>query len=76
MRLPWFRRVWISFIPISLPGWLIFSGLVVYAVYKFREIGSRSHSASDTLINFAFYLVIIGVVYNLIAYFTGRAKNR
>lgn len=40
------------------------------------KIDSRSHSASDTLINFVFYVLIIGVAYNLVAYLTAGAKGR
>ena len=72
MNLPWFKRIGIFFIPTSFVGWLIFIGLIFYAVYIFTDIDKRSHSASDTLINFAFNLLIIAAVYSLIAYFTSR----
>jgi hypothetical protein len=72
MKLPWFKRSGIFFIPVSIIGWIILlSGLAV-AVYIFKDIDSRSHSASDTLINFVFYLLIIGAVYSIIAYLTSR----
>lgn len=73
MKLPWFKRIGIFFIPISIIGWIIFLGGLAYAVYIFRDIDSRSHSASDTLINFAFYLLIIGAVYSLIALLASRS---
>jgi len=72
MKLPWFKRIGIFFIPRSIIGWILFLGVLAYAVYMFRNIDSRSHSASDTLINFAFYLMIIGAVYSLIAFLTSR----
>jgi hypothetical protein len=70
MNLPWFRRRGIFFIPGSLTGWLILSAGICYAVYTFIDIDSRSHSVSDTLINFFFRLLLIGVFYTLIALLT------
>jgi hypothetical protein len=75
MKLNWFKRIAIFFIPSSLPGWLIFSACVVYAVYSFSDIDSRSHSVSDTLINFVFRLVIICAGYSLVAYLASSRKN-
>jgi membrane protein DedA with SNARE-associated domain len=72
MNLPWFKRIGIFFIPITIIGWLIFSGGLIYAVYIFIDTDSRSHSASDTLINFFFNLLLIGAVYSLIGYLTSR----
>jgi hypothetical protein len=43
-----------------------------YAVYTFIDIDKRSHSVSDTLINFVFNLLIIGLFYTVIAYFTEK----
>ena len=76
MQLPWFKRVGIFFIPISFIGWLFLIASIALAVYFFKEIDSRSHSASDTLINFLFYLIIIGAVYSLIAFFTSRKPEK
>jgi hypothetical protein len=75
IKLLWFKRVGIFFIPSTLMGWTILLAAVVYAVYIFLDIDSRSHSASDTLMNFAFNLVIIGAVYSLIAFFTSPGKK-
>lgn len=72
MNLPWFKRIGIFFIPKSIIGWLILVGGLVYVVYVFIDIDSKSHSVSDTLINFVFNLLIIGAVYSLFAYFTSR----
>lgn len=71
----WFRRYGIIFIPDSVTGWLIFVGMLVYAVYSFIDIDSRSHSVSDTLMNFVFRLFLIAVVYLLIGYLTSRPKD-
>jgi len=75
MNLPWFNRIGILFIPTTIIGWLILLAGLAYAGYVFIDIDSRSHSVSDTLINFVFNLLIIGAVYSLIAYLTSRQKN-
>lgn len=76
MKLIWFRRNGIFFIPISLIGWLILLAGVAYAIYSFLDIDSRSHSASDTLINFVFKLLIIFAAYSLIAYLSSRTSQK
>ena len=75
MHLPWFRRTGIFYIPTSVIGWLLFSAALAYAVYVFTEIDSRSHSVSDTLINFVFNLLMIAAVYSLVAYLTSRTSS-
>ncbi len=75
MKLIWFKRNGIFFIPISIYGWIILLVGVVFSIYTFIDIDSRSHSVSDTLRNFVFMLLIIGAVYSLIAYFTSGDKK-
>jgi hypothetical protein len=76
MKLPWFRREGIFYLPVSIPGWIIMLGAFGFAVYTFIDIDSRSHSVSDTLMNFVFRLLIIGAVYTLIAFLTSmRTKD-
>jgi|ERR1700722_19129046 len=75
MRLPWFKRNGIFFIPISIIGWLIFLCGIAYSVYTFIEINNEGHSVSDILMNFVFSLLIIGAVYSLIAYLTIRGTK-
>ena len=72
MHLPWFKRIGIFFIPKTFFGWTILIAGIAYAVYVFIDIDSRSHSASDTLINFVYNLLIIGAVYTLIGFLTSR----
>ncbi len=73
----WFKRKGIFFFPASAMGWLIFVLAGGYTVYLFIDIDSRSHSVSDTLINFIFNLLIIVIVYSAIAFFTSeREENR
>ncbi|MGC1391081.1 MAG: hypothetical protein WA816_08585 [Bacteroidales bacterium] len=72
MKFPWFKRVGIFFVPATIAGWIIFLAGVVFAVISFMDIDGRSHSVSDTMINFVFMLLIIGAVYSLIAFLTTR----
>ena len=72
MNFPWFKRMGIFFFPKSIIGWAILLAGIVYAVYVFIDIDNRSHSVSDTLINFVFNLLIIGAIYSLIAFLTSR----
>jgi hypothetical protein len=76
MNLPWFKRIGIIFIPTTFIGWIILLAGICFAVYKFIEIDRRSHSVSDTLMNFVFQLFIIGIVYTLIAFMTSRKWSR
>jgi hypothetical protein len=70
MKPQWFKRKGIFFIPKSLIGWAIMLIGIIFAIYVFIDIDSRSHSASDTLRPFFIILLIIGVVYTLIAFLT------
>lgn len=70
MKLNWFIRKGIFYQPASIIGWIILALAIVYAVYTFIDIDGRSHSVSDTLMNFAFNLLIIGLVYTVIGYCT------
>ncbi|MBS1543982.1 MAG: hypothetical protein JST14_10140 [Bacteroidetes bacterium] len=74
MNASWFKRVGIFYVPVSLIGWIILAGALVAAVYRFLDIDSRSHSASDTLINFFFNLLILGAVYTLVGFLTSRRE--
>jgi hypothetical protein len=75
MNFPWFRRIGIFYLPVTAAGWLILIAGLVFAVYSFMDIDGRSHSVSDTMINFVFMLLIIGAVYSLIGYLTGRTRK-
>lgn len=76
MKLPWFKRIGIIFIPKNFIGWIIMLAGIGYSVYVFLDIDSKSHSVSDTLINFVFNLLIIGAVYTLIAFLTSRTTTK
>ena len=75
MKLNWFTRKGIIYLPASLAGWLILAAAAAYAVYQFIIIDGRSHSVSDTMINFVFNLLLIGLAYTLIAFFTEARKS-
>jgi len=75
MKLHWFTRKGIFFFPASIVGWLIAAATVAYAIYLFIDIDSRSHSASDTLINWVFNLLIVGVVYSIVGFFTEKPRS-
>jgi len=70
MKLNWFIRKGIFYLPVSVAGWIILVLAAAYAVYTFIDINGQSHSVSDVMINFVFNLLIIGLVYTIIAYFT------
>ncbi|HEY9194754.1 MAG TPA: hypothetical protein VIM77_00755 [Mucilaginibacter sp.] len=72
MKLNWFIRKGIIYYPAAIAGWLILAIALAYAIYTFIDIDRSSHSVSDTLISFVFNLLIIGLVYTLIAYFTEK----
>jgi hypothetical protein len=75
MNLPWFKRIGIIFLPQSIIGWIISLLAIAISVYAFIDIDSRSHSVSDTLINFVFRLLIVFAFYSLIAYLTSRPSK-
>jgi len=72
MNFNWFVRKGILYWPASIFGWIIFLLAVACAVYLFIDIDSRSHSVSDTLINWVFNCLIVGVVYSLIGFLTEK----
>jgi len=72
VNLKWFVRKGIFFFPSSVIGWLIAIAAVGYCVYVFIDIDNRSHSVSDTLINFVFNALLVAVVYSVIAFFTSK----
>jgi len=71
MKLHWFRRAGIVFVPASLQGWLILAAGAAYCVFAFIDIDRKSHSVSDTMMNFVFIFLITGAAYSLVAYLTG-----
>ena len=74
MKLNWFTRKGIIYWPASIIGWVILALAASYAIYTFVEIDNHSHSVSDTMINFVFNLLMIGLMYTVIGYFTEARK--
>jgi membrane protein DedA with SNARE-associated domain len=72
MKKNWFKRRFITYVPVSLMGWLILLAILVYAVYTFIDIDSRSHSASDTIMNFAFNMLLVYIIYLIVGFLTSR----
>ena len=72
---PWFRREGLFFKPIAFMGWLLFVAGIIFSVYVFIAIDQKSHSASDTLMNFAFNFLLIACGYSLVGYLTSRDKE-
>lgn len=70
----WFRKKGILYWPISIAGWIIFIAVLIVLIVQFISIDRSSHSISDTLMNFVFNVLIIGIFYSLIAYFTSKKK--
>jgi len=75
MKLNWFTRKGIIYWPASIAGWVILVLAAAFAIYTFIDIDKDSHSVSDTLTNFVFNLLLIGLVYTIVAYFT-EAKRK
>jgi hypothetical protein len=75
MKLNWFTRKGIIYWPASIAGWAILVLAAAFAIYSFIDIDKASHSVSDTLTNFVFNLLLIGLAYTIIAYFT-EAKRK
>jgi hypothetical protein len=72
----WFtRKGIIIYWPASIVGWIIFILAAAYAIYLFIDIDSRSHSGSDTLINWVFNCLIVGVVYSVIGFLTEKKAS-
>lgn len=76
MKFNWFVRKGILFVPHSAIGWVILAGMATYSIYLFVVIDSKSHSASDTLMNWAVRLLILGVVYSVIGFLTMGREQR
>jgi hypothetical protein len=76
MKRNWFKRRFITYVPVSIMGWLILLAILVYAVYTFIDIDSRSHSASDTLMNFAFNMLIVYIIYLIVGFLTSSRSGK
>lgn len=68
----WFLRKGIFYRPVSFIGWGVLALALAYLAWAFVDIDSRSHSASDTLMNWFFNVLLVGTAYSLIGYFTEK----
>jgi hypothetical protein len=74
MKLNWFTSKGLIYWPVSIVGWVILIIALTCAIYSFIDVDSHSHSVSDTLINFVFNLLLIGLAYTILAFFTETKK--
>lgn len=75
MKKGWFVRKGMLFFPSSFAGWLVAVFSLIYCVYRFIELDSNSHSASDTLRPFLITVLIVFIIYSLIGVVAG-GKNK
>jgi hypothetical protein len=59
--------------PASWKGWLMIFIYLVGLVYSFIQIDSRSHSVSDTLINFFPRFLILTALLTILTYLKGES---
>ena len=76
MKLPWFKRDGLFFIPITFIAWIVLLICIAYAIDVFNDINSWSLSVRNTLSNFAFRLFIIWAVYSFIGFIASRKGTR
>ena len=63
---PRFEKKGFLFVPLNIAGWVILIASATYSIYLFFDIDSRSHSVSDTLINFIYNGMLIALGYTCI----------
>ena len=74
MKKKWFKTKqygW-GWYPSSWQGWLVLLTLIITNVYSFIAIDSKSHSVSDTLINFIPLTLILAILLIFICCKTGE----
>jgi hypothetical protein len=67
MKHPWFKKTGKIYTPTKLYGWLISIAMLALLIFQFIEIDKKSHSVSDTLINFSVKAFIVIIAYSLFA---------
>jgi hypothetical protein len=73
----WFRpkRFWgwfAAYYPASAEGWVLTLAAIFILVKIFLAVDEKSHSGSDTLIAFAPWFILIGLVLDIIMRKTGE----
>jgi hypothetical protein len=72
MKETWFKRFGWFYLPISVPGAVVFFAAVVFCINVFLAIDHRSHSVSDTLYGVFPFLVCTFLLMDWIARNTSR----
>lgn len=75
MKLQWFSRRGIFYTPVAPAGWLILALTLLFAIYRLVALYLKSHSVSDTAINFIIDLLTIGLAYTLVAFVTEKKTD-
>ena len=70
MRKPFFKKLGIIYVPVSVVGGLVAILTVALMVHDFLFIDSRSHSVSDTYYGFLPYGGVYFLMYNWFASLT------
>ncbi|MEP7162239.1 MAG: hypothetical protein ABI747_00535 [Candidatus Moraniibacteriota bacterium] len=73
----WFRPArfwkWFAFYyPATWEGWLVTIALIAFGVKVFFLIDRESHSASDTLLAFAPWVIALFALFDLLCFRTGE----
>jgi len=55
-------------VPSSIAAWVLTAATLIYLVALFIDIDRRSHSVSDTLINFVFNALLVAAAYIAVAF--------
>ena len=76
LKQPWFKMSGAFMKPVAPAGWAVLIAALAYLLWTFYDIDSRSHSVSDTLINWVFNGLIIAVGYTVLAGLTLLIKKR
>ncbi len=75
MKYIWFKRKGIFILPSTFTGWIIAGIAIFYSVYVFLDIDSRSHSVSDTLMNWVLNVLIVAVIYYVLGYMFSKKQD-
>ena len=64
--------VFAIYYPATILGWAITIILTAGLVFFFQRVDQNSHSASDTLINFAPFAIVILLIFDLLCFRIGE----
>jgi hypothetical protein len=75
LKLYFFRRKGIIFIPIHFVGWLFLFGVLAAAGYVFADLYFRTYNIGETLTDFSIFLIILLLGYTFFAFNTCRPEK-